>query len=63
MADASDWRLDGLSKWIKEVSTRMSDGFLRLDKRLDRVETRLEQRMDARFALHEEMIGRCSNKR
>ncbi|HET7121802.1 MAG TPA: hypothetical protein VFI17_11225 [Solirubrobacterales bacterium] len=58
MTEANEGRLKGLSKWITELSMRMSGGFLRLDKRIDRVESRLEQRMDARFAVHEEMIGR-----
>lgn len=63
MTGGSDRRLDGLSQWVSELSRRMRDGFHRLDKRIDRVETRLEQRMDARFALHEEMINRRAYRR
>ena len=63
MTEANEGRLKGLSKWITELSMRMSDGFLRLDTRIDRVEARLEKRMDTRFALHEEMIGRRAYKR
>jgi hypothetical protein len=58
MTELSDGRLKGLSKWIGEISSRMWEGFTRLDKRIDWVERRLEERMDRKFALLEERIDR-----
>ena len=58
MTESSEGRLEGLNKWIGEISTRMWEGFTRVDKRIDWVERRLEERMDRKFALLEERIDR-----
>jgi hypothetical protein len=63
MTDSSDGRLVELSKWIAELSSWIRGDVARLEKRISWVEERLEQRMDARFALHEEMIHRRAYKR
>jgi hypothetical protein len=63
MTELSDGRLKGLSKWISEVSTRMWQDFIRLDKRIDWVERRLEERMDRKFAHVDERIDRLQSKR
>jgi hypothetical protein len=63
MTELSDGRLEGLSKWIGEVSRRMGEGFARSDRRIDWVERRLEERMDRKFALIDERVDRLQSKR
>lgn len=63
MTELSDGRLEGLSKWISDLSKRMSEGFTRFDRRVDWVEQRLEERMDRKFALMDERIDRLHSKR
>ena len=63
MTELSEGRLKELSKWIGELSRRMGEDFIRLDKRIGWVERRLEERMDRRFAHLEERIDRRLFKR
>lgn len=63
MTELSDGRLKGLSKWIGEMSRQMWEGFARLDRRIDWVERRLEEKMDRKFAHLDERIDRLQSKR
>lgn len=63
MTELSDGRLKGLSKWIGEMSRQMWEGFARLDRRIDWVERRLEEKMDRKFAHIDERIDRLQSKR
>lgn len=51
-------RFEGLSKWISEVSRWVRNDFARLEKRIDYVDQRLEERMDRKFAYLEDRINR-----
>jgi hypothetical protein len=56
--EVNEGRFEGLSKWISEVSRWVRNDFARLEGRIDRVEQRLEERMDRKFAHLEGRIGR-----